>query len=591
MSPDMLGRTSVNVMPTRLPAFCLLSVLLGACASSASMPPNLEGRGWHDVVSIVPRPAVLRLGRGAVYRWQESAAIDARGPAERNAGSFLRDFLAVHHVRSRWRSSPAGVVIRRYARADTTLGTEGYRLAVSRAGISIQANTAAGLFYGVQTLEQLCSGPVSLVCAAVEIVDRPQYRWRGIQLDVSRHFFDVATVERYIDLAAHYKLNVFHWHLTDDQAWRIQIQGYPRLTWAGAYYTQAQIREVVRYAARRNVTVVPEIEMPGHSSAARRAYPYTPALIEEVLLQILQLFPGPYVHVGGDEVAYTQTQTAMMTQIVQFLSRHGRRAVTWDDALAALPAKSTVMMTWHGEQAEIAALARGYDVVVSRDGPLYFDAYQGARAQEPYAAPHMATLEEVYSFNPQPDRAPRRVYGTQANLWTEHIATPSHLFYMLLPRELALAEIAWDAPQRKNWNDFLARLPAQLDTLRQRGYAFRIPNVLFAVEARQIAFAPVAGDPQAARAITNAASVVVRLQGLGALYYTTDGSQPSQGSRRYVGPFRLAVPPSDNVTIRAVSFPYAGAGRSGITTCVITRAARVPATPGYARTWAGLVSP
>lgn len=577
-------------MPKRFAALVLLPAFLSACAGVASVEPQPQPTRWHGPVSVVPEPARLQVRRGPSYRWPQNVGIDARDPAERNAATFLRAFLDSKRIDSQLRTQRAGVVIRHLSRGDRVLGAEGYRLNVRGDRITIRANTAAGLFYGVQTLEQLTAGDPRLVTTPVTVVDWPQYRWRGIHLDVSRHFFGVRTIERYIDIAAHYKLNVFHWHLTDDQAWRLQIIRYPRLTRGGPYYTQAQVREIVRYAARRGVTIVPEIEMPGHAAAARRAYPYSVALIEDVLREVIALFPGRYIHIGGDEVAYTRPQVEMMAQVVRFLSAHGRRAVAWDDALAASPEKSTLLMAWRGEKREIAALARGYDVVVSRDGPLYFDAYQGARAQEPFAPPHMATLEEVYSFNPQPEGASRRVYGAQANVWTEHIASPAHLFYMLLPRELALAEIAWDAPQRKNWPGFLARLPAQLDELQQRGYAFRTPNVLFIIDAPQIAFAPVAGDPQAARALTTAQAITVRLQGMGAVYYTTDASQPSQRSKRYTQPFRLVLPASGNLMLRAVAFRRGGQ-RSGITTCIVARTTHAPPRRGFTRTWAGLISP
>ncbi|MFN2528676.1 MAG: beta-N-acetylhexosaminidase [Candidatus Baltobacteraceae bacterium] len=566
----------------------LLPAFLSACAGAAEQSRGVSSRA---AVSIVPQPVALSVPSGGGYLWQQSVKIEARDWAERSAAAFLRDFLSLHHVQSRTGAAESSVALHRLARPEKNLGTEGYRLSVSRAGIAIDANTDAGLFYGVQTLEQLSQlHGNKLVSAPANIFDRPQYAWRGIQLDVSRHFFDVDVVKRYIDIAAHYKLNIFHWHLTDDQAWRLEIKRYPRLTGGGSYYTQAQAREVVRYAALRHVTVVPEIEMPAHSSAARRAYPYTTAFIEDVLTEVIAIFPGRYLHIGGDEAVYAAAPAAMMREVQGFLSAHGRRAVGWDDVLAAHPAKSMLIMSWHGEKSAQRALALGYDVIVSPDGPLYFDAYQGARAQEPLAAPHMSTLEEVYAFNPQPERAPGRVYGAQANVWTERVRTVDHLFYMVFPRELALAEIVWDPPARKNWAGFLRRLPAQLAELNERGYAFRPPGVLFTVQAPHIGFAPVAGDPQAAQALTDAQSVKVRLDGIGELYYSADGSVPKQSSTPYRRPFTVAVPRTGSLTLRAIAL-LRGKRRTSVTTCILRRTNGTLDRARYSATWAGLVSP
>lgn len=539
----------------------------------------------------MPQPVALALPDGGAYVWQQTVNIEARDSEERNAAGFLHDFLVLHRVHSRTGAAASSVVLHRLLLPEKNLGTEGYRLSVSRGRVAIDANTGAGLFYGVQTLEQLSQMHDNrLVSPPATIFDRPHYPWRGIQLDVSRHFFGVDIVKRYIDIAAHYKLNIFHWHLTDDQAWRLAIKRYPRLTGGGPYYTQAQAREVVRYAALRHVTIVPEIEMPGHSSAARRAYPYTTALIENVLTEVIAIFPGRYVHIGGDEVAYTAAPAALMREVQRFLSAHGRRAVGWDDVLAAHPARSMLIMSWHGVTSARRALALGYDVVVSPDGPLYFDAYQGARAQEPLAAPHMSTLEEVYAFNPQPEGAPGRVYGAQANVWTERVRTVDHLFYMVFPRELALAEIVWDPPARKSWDAFLRRLPAQLATLDERGYAFRPPGVLFTVQAPHIAFASLAGDPQGAQALTDAQSAKVRLDGIGEVYYSADGSVPKTSSNRYRGPFTVTLPRTGSLTLRAIAL-LPGNRRTSVTTCILTRTNGKFGRAKYSRTWAGLVSP
>ncbi|MBV8655481.1 MAG: beta-N-acetylhexosaminidase, partial [Candidatus Eremiobacteraeota bacterium] len=402
---------------------------------------------------------------------------------------------------------------------DSALGTEGYRLHVDATGIAIAANAPAGVFYGLQTLDQLLPAPFSRAeLPGIDIVDWPRYAWRGVHLDVSRHFFPVSVVERFIDVAAHYKLNVFHWHLTDDQGWRIAIARYPRLTTVGGcrdgteqegdateidgkrycgFYTQAQIRSVVAYARDRFVTIVPEIEMPGHSQAAIAAYPrlscddgrygvretwgvsdvvycptaYTFDFLENVLREVIALFPGTFVHIGGDEVpkaawqrspavrdlmrrehiaTYEGVQGYFDRRIEHFLHVHGRRAIGWDDILQGGVSTRAAIMSWHGDSGAIAAAHRGNDAVVTPDGPLYFDAYQGDPNDEPQAIGSLSTPEMVYEYEPTPSalnaEQARHVIGVQGNVWSEFIGTRDYLDYMLLPRMVALSEIAWRDP-------------------------------------------------------------------------------------------------------------------------------------------------
>lgn len=537
-------------------------------------------------ISIVPRPRSLRASAGPGFSWH-AVRIDAVSAAERNAASFLIAF-ARNRGGDASIGGPATIRIHELRHADRRLGNEGYALDVKARRISIAANGAAGLFYGVQTLEQLTTGTgPALSTRGAAVIDWPQYRWRGIELDVSRHFFDVAAIERYLDVAAHYKLNIFHWHLTDDQAWRFPVSVYPRLTQASEHYSAAQIAHIVRYAAARAMTIVPEIEMPGHSTAARRAYPQSAGFFRAVLAEVVRRFPGPYVHIGGDEVAYTADSVRLMRAAQQFLQAHGRAAIVWDDALAANLPASTIVMSWHGGAAAARALARGADVVMTPDGPLYFDAFQGQRAQEPPASAHMSTLEQVYDYEP-----PARVLGVQANVWTEHIRTARELAYMTLPRELALAEIAWTPPLRKDWPAFEKRLPGQFAYLDAHGYGYRIPNVIFVVNPPGVHFFPVRGNPQAARAMTDRASVEVRMESLapGAVHYTTDGTVPQKTSPAYNRPIVLRL--ARSMQVRA--FAVAGSGRqSAVTSCVFTRVptAQLLSVRSSSRAFAGLVSP
>jgi hexosaminidase len=416
--------------------------------------------------------------------------------------------------------------------------SESYRLLVSPAGINISARTSHGLFYGVQTLRQIAPGEVespqisagvSWRVPAVEIDDVPRFPYRGMHLDVGRHFFPVAFIKKYVDLLAAYKLNTFHWHLTDDQGWRIEIKKYPRLTEVGAwrretettpgqydgqpyggFYTQEQIRDVVSYAESRFVTVMPEIELPGHSTAALAAYPElacTPGpfevatqwgvkedvlcpseksftFLEDVLTEVLALFPSRYIHVGGDEVPATRWKESRVVQelmqregiktveevhgyfmrrISAFLAARGRQLVGWDEILEGGHLPEATVMCWRGQEGGVTAARQGLDVIMAPHQYTYFDHYQTAEVErEPLALAPALPLEKVYEFEPVPEGlnpdAARRVLGAQGNLWTEWVRTSDHVEYMLLPRMLALAEVVWSPKQARSWHGFARRL-------------------------------------------------------------------------------------------------------------------------------------
>jgi hexosaminidase len=511
---------------------------------------------------------------------------------------------------------------------DVSLGGEGYTLTVGAGGIAIKANGGAGLFYGLQTLDQLLpNAPGSRSVGYDEIRDWPAYRWRGIHLDVSRHFFPVWVVERYIDVAAHYKLNVFHWHLTDDQGWRIQIRRYPRLTAVGGcragteldneaseiaggrycgFYTQPEIRAVVAYARARHVTIVPEIEMPGHSQAALAAYPrlgctagpfyvretwgvsseiycptdYTFDFLENVLREVMALFPGQYIHVGGDEVptgawehsvavhalmrrerikTYAGVQGYFDRRIQRFLEAHGRRMIGWDEILDGGVTRNATIVSWRGEAGGIKAARRGNDAVMSPDGPLYFDAYQGDPKDEPEAIGSLSTPQMVYEYEPTPraltPAQAAHIIGIQGNLWTEFIATPQYLFYMLLPRMLSLSEIAWSDPQPRTWGEFELRLGAQLPWLAAHGYPFRIPNPQFGVAGADLVFANVSSSVRTIAAQTAASRVTITIASIvpqAAIHFTTDGSAPTVRSPVYSAPIDAPLPPNARLDVRAI---------------------------------------
>ncbi len=461
------------------------------------------------------------------------------------------------------------------------LGQEGYTLDVNARGIKIVANTGAGLYYGAQTLEQLASPDGRKVHAIpfVRIVDWPEYRWRGLHLDVSRHFFPVAVVERYIDVAARFKLNTFHWHLTDDQGWRIDIPKYPLLVSVGgcraatqtggfgstetdktptcAHYTANDIREVVAFAAARHVAIIPEIEGPGHSVEALAAYPSlacapgpyhtlslwgstgyticptdtTYRFYDEVFHTLAQLFPAPIIHVGGDEVPY---RGYFIRRLEAIAHSYHRRIAGWDEIDASGASKGAIVMAWEGSDAAATAASRGHDVVMSPNPPLYFDAYQGPLEREPLAFDgRLTTLKMVYDYDPVAEiegiRNRKHILGAQANVWTEYIPTASQLWYQVYPRALALSELSWTPRTMKNWTNFRERAGVALQRLEPLGVTFRIPEVTFRLETRM------------PRRSTDATVALEQVVPNAVVHYTLDGSIPTVYSPRYTRRLRLKL--------------------------------------------------
>jgi len=482
---------------------------------------------------------------------------------------------------------------------------EAYELEVGARGIGLEAPALAGVFYGLQSLKQLIAeteSPSSWTVPAVEIADTPRFPYRGMHLDVGRHFFPVPFIKRYIDLLATYKMNVFHWHLTEDQGWRLEIQGYPRLTEVGScraetmveknfdpfvgdgteycgFYTQAEAREIVEYARERFVTVMPEIELPGHSVAALAAYPefactpgpfqvatrwgvtrdiYCPKeetfeFLENVLAEVMDIFPSPYIHIGGDEAPKTaweqsefaqevirregladeeELQSWFIRRIEGFLNANGRRLVGWDEILEGGLAPDATVMSWRGVEGGIQAAREGHDVIMTPNSHVYLDHYQGDTLQEPLAIGGYSPLKRVYAYEPVPAELTRtearHVLGAQGNVWTEYIATTDHLEYMAVPRLLALSEVVWSPSSQRDWDGFTDRLQGQLARLDAEDVYFRIPDVLGLEEER----------------LSLKDSVLVELSGAvegGEIRYALNGRDPGPGSTRYDGPFMISV--------------------------------------------------
>lgn len=424
---------------------------------------------------------------------------------------------------------------------------DAYKLTVLENSIEIWGDQNAGVFYGLQSLFQLMPLPPQrkISIPSCNISDYARFTWRGMHLDCSRHFFSPEFIKKYIDNLAFYKMNVFHWHLTDDQGWRIEIKKYPLLTEIGGYrngsmighyrdqkfdtiryggyYTQEQIKEIVAYAAARHVTIVPEIEMPGHALAALAAYPqfsctgkklevgkrwgveeevYCPseetfAFLNEVLGEVINLFPGKYIHIGGDEVLKNiwdssalcqqimakekhqnshELQSYFIRRIEQMVNARGRQIIGWDEILEGGLAPNAAVMSWRGIEGGIAAAKQKHFVVMTPGGYCYFDHYQGKPEQEPLAIGGFTPLEKTYSYEPIPDtlnaEEAKYILGAQGNVWTEYIYTEKQVEYMAFPRLIALAEVNWSAKNVKDYQSFYNRLNAQRPLLQYRKINF-----------------------------------------------------------------------------------------------------------------------
>lgn len=518
---------------TRGAPLALCAILAAHAVAAQSLP-------------IVPRPAVVRhlsgtflLGRSAVIYANPEALAVAKWFAEQ----LHSEFGITAEVTTQ---PPRGIAFRFLI--DDSLPEEGYRLRIEPRGVTL-SGPPAGLFYGAQSMLQLAAAhsQAAFILPAAEIQDQPRFPYRGLHLDTSRHMFSVEFLKRYLDWMARYKLNRFHWHLTDDQGWRIEIKKYPRLTEIGSmrketlvghapqsakydgksyggFYTEEQIRDVVAYARERFITVIPEIEMPGHSLAALAAYPelactagpfetattwgvfkdvYCPKektfqFLENVLTETMELFPSRYIHIGGDEVEKDrwkespdaqsiirreglQDESGLQSYFIRrmelFINSKGRRMIGWDEILEGGLAPDATLMSWRGEEGGIAAARQGHDVIMTPGSYLYFDHYQGDRSKEPLAIGGMLPLEKVYSYNPAPAALnaaeQQHILGAQANLWTEYIADPNQAEYMLFPRLLALAELVWSPQSGRTYRDFLKRVPPQLARLRREGVNYR----------------------------------------------------------------------------------------------------------------------
>lgn len=519
-----------------------LAALLFSASVFTACAPVAE-----QTLSVTPVPMEVNWQRGS-FRPDASTSLWIEAPeADR---SILAEYLQASPLALKLADSQSGnqVVLKQTDALEGITSPEGYVLSVNSDGVRIEALSGAGLFYGVQTLLQMAADtPEGMT--AVTVKDEPRFEYRGIMLDVSRHFRSKEFVKRQIDLLSYYKINRLHLHLTDAAGWRIEIKKYPRLTqfaawrpqavWKdwwngkreyceetdpraqGGYYTQDDIRELVAYAQKHYVTIIPEIEMPSHSEEVLTAYPElscthvpykqsdfcignekTFEFLENVLTEVMELFPSEYIHIGGDEAGkaswpncklcqarmkkeglkdVNELQSYSIHRMERFLNSHGRKLLGWDEILDGGLAPNATVMSWRGTEGGLAAIRSGHKAIMSPGQYCYLDGYQDAPYSQPEAIGGYLPLKKVYGYEPVPDSLSadeaKLMYGVQANLWTEYIPTEEHAEYMLYPRAIALAEVAWSKPENKSWEDFHRRALKIVDELKAKGYhPFELKN-------------------------------------------------------------------------------------------------------------------
>lgn len=493
-------------------------------------------------------------------------------------------------------------------------GVEGsYQLEVTGSGIVVKSNNPVGLFYGFQSIRQLMPAEleakqvvngIEWTVPAVAITDAPHFSYRGLHLDVGRHFFPVDFIKKYIDLLALHKMNVFHWHLTEDQGWRLEIKKYPKLAEIaayrdetlvghlgvgerkydgkryGGYYTQEEAREIVKYAADRFITVIPEIELPGHAQAALTAYPelgcaggpYKVAkewgvfkevycagndkvfeFLEDVLIEVMDIFPSKYIHIGGDECPKErwkecpkcqkrmkeegcknehELQSYFIHRIEKFLNAHGRDIIGWDEILEGGLAPNATVMSWRGIKGGEAAAKQGHDVVMTPNTHFYLDYYQNVAQKEPLAIGGYLPLSKVYSYNPMAgdltEEEAKHIIGVQGNVWTEYIQESDYVEYMAYPRACAIAEVGWLAFEKRNFSNFTTRLQNHFKRFDVMGVNYFDKVLMPAPSVETVEF-------------IDEATLELTDNAIGAnLYYTTDGSTPTTKSTLYEGPIKVS---------------------------------------------------
>lgn len=589
--------------------------------------------GQKAVLNLIPRPVDVQQTGGAFKLSGVSTVSYSSPEAQRIVEMFVNKIKPGTGYLLKTQQGLSGNIRFNINKPEAAqLGSEGYTLAVSSENILLSANKPAGLFYGMQTLLQLFPKEIESNKAikgdwsvpGVKITDYPRFGWRGLMLDVSRNFFSKEEVKNYIDQMARFKFNTFHMHLTDDNGWRVEIKSLPKLTevgaWrvprgghfgmreapkpgeaatAGGFYTQSDIREIVQYAQDRYITILPEIDVPGHSMAAIASYPelsctrdpdikvnpgsnfaewhndgtfkmlidntLNPSdekvyeFLDKVFTELADMFPGPYIHVGGDECYkgfwtsdpgcqalmkklnadnIEKLQGYFMNRVEKILQAKGKKLIGWDEILEGGISPGATVMSWRGINGGIEAAKMGHDVVMTPTTFAYLDYQQGEQSIEPplYAG---LRLMKCYSFNPVPQGVdPKYILGGQGNLWTEQVVTPAHAQYMTWPRGWALAEDFWTSNEKKDWADFVRRVEAQFDRSEIEGVNY----------SRAIYDPVITSEVKDGKIIVTMESEVTGLD----LFYTIDDAIPGKYSPKYSKPIQL--PDGGPVTLRVTSY-------------------------------------
>lgn len=571
--------------------------------------------------NVVPLPAEITISEGGAFNLLPSTKIvytEGNEKMQRNA-EFLSDFLSLSvgiKVGTTTTMADDNVII--LANDLVSDNDEAYQIVVNQNTITINGSSEAGVFYGIQTLRKATPvGNVDVSYPGVTINDEPRFGYRGMMLDIARHFEPVEFVKKYIDLIALHNMNIFHWHLTDDQGWRIEIKKYPKLTEIGShrketvigqntpdfdgiphggFYTQEDIKDVIEYAAERYITIIPEVDLPGHMLAALTAYPEygctggpyevegrwgvfddvlcpgkeeTFAFIEDILTEVMDLFPSKYIHIGGDECPKARweecpdcqarikelglkdgpvhkkefyLQSYVTARVEKFLNEHDRSIIGWDEILEGELAPNATVMSWRGIGGGIEAAQMNHDVIMTPNTYNYFDYYQTQYVEdEPFIQiGGYLPIETVYSFDPAPEiltpEQKKHILGAQANLWTEYLKTPEMIEYMVLPRMAALSEVQWMQTDKKDYKEFLVRLPHMMNIYSKLGYTYA--THVFDVDAKL--------SPNFEN---NSLDVTLSTIDDAPIYYTLDGSEPTLNSIKYEGVFSI----KEDAEIKAVS--------------------------------------
>jgi hexosaminidase len=607
---------------------------------------------------IIPAPKSV-VAKSGSFTLNEHTAILYNLPEDRKIAELFRDLIKEHEgydltIAKNFIQAPESMIS--FNSGGSGLKNEAYEIDISGKQILIKGE-AKGVFYGMQTLSQLyLANKETKQLPQLLIKDEPRYAYRGLHLDVVRHFHSVDFVKKYIDLMAFYKINNFHWHLTDDQGWRLEIKKHPKLTEIGAFraqtlvgnyhdvfpqrfdgkpyggfYTQEEAKEVVAYAASKFITVIPEIEMPGHAVAALASYPHlacgdqpgpfkveekwgvlpdifcagkeqTFSFLEDVLNEVVEIFPSKYIHIGGDEAPKTrwkacphcqkriknhklkneeELQSYFVQRMEKFLNKKGRSIIGWDEILEGGLAPNATVMSWRGVQGGIAAAKQNHDVIMtpSTEG-LYLDHVQGRSDQEPLSIGGDGRIELIYNYNPTPASLPlaqqKHILGVQANMWSEYIPNSAKVEYLLFPRLMALSEIAWTTLENKNYKNFNEdRLPVHLANLDKTNTMYRVPTAIGAKDTSMSIGNSVKFDWKAPVNGSN-------------IYYTIDGRTPDETTILYSEGMTVNVPSGEKREVKSIVITPSGKRSPVVTTWLVNRSPMEPAKPVVSPVQGGL---